>query len=868
MGRDTKFSDKWLCKVDANKDLVSDWCEKVVTDPFSARCRICFKTFSVASMGFVQIDSHAKGAKHKSAMQQIRGQSFFKPTASTSSDLCAEDSAVASTTAWSSSASTDAVPSVSASTGSSTVQLAMPKKTVHWLPVSMDEKVIKAEALFALKLVSSNYSFASFDTMPETCKLAFPDSEIAQKMTLSSTKVAYTVVHGLAPYVKSEFLKDIRHASVPYFSVYFDETTTKQVKKQLDMHVGYWSDVHGRIVTVYLQSAFLGHAEARTVKTEIVKFLDDNGLQHRNVLHFSMDGPAVNLSFLKLINEQFSKEDDVLPLVNIGTCSLHPVHTAVRKGVESLPFDFDVFVNDLFMWFKLSAARRFDYVDVQRQEELVDAVGQFFMKPVSSRWLSMEPVCRRVLEQYDALKKYFITELPKHAISTTKTRHARLKAAFEDPVTLVYLNFVAYLASCVTPFLLMFQSNQPLVHLLFHKANELVRQCMLTFIKPEVVAEKEGQPLFDVDCEQSQNWMDSGKMAIGSGTNRALKSVPDNKKREIRLAIRSCLKTTTIYLQQHLPITNPILRDFQCLHPAARKEPSGRATVARLCQQLKKVCKTDSYIDKVDAEWLLYMASKDVDAVSSVITADIGSYWNFVSKVMDVTGSVMFPHLSFLAKACLTVSHGNAVAERGFSVNTALLAKDRLSLEETTIQAIRVVKEAIRLYGTPTAVPVTRAMISAVRQAHSQYVSYLEAEKQKTAAEDKRKKEAAQLAEDVINARQKADDLSHKMHDVEQQEREQVSEQDIAQRLINEAASKLSAAVKSNNMQEAKVAQVMLDSGNDKLNEAMKQLVDIRKRKDKIQNKLLNAEKTVTDMKKRSADEQQSGPTPKRLKRS
>jgi len=80
---------------------------------------------------------------------------------------------------------------------------------------------------------------------------------------------------------------------------------------------------------------------------------------------------------------------------------------------------------------------------------------------------------------------------------------------------------------------------------------------------------------------------------------------------------------------------------------------------------------------------------------------------------------------------------------------------------------------------------------------------YLEAEKRKTAAEDKRKK-AAQLAEDVINARQKADDLSRKMHDVEPQERDQLSEQDIAQRLINEAASKLTAAVKSNDMQAAK----------------------------------------------------------------
>jgi len=78
------------------------------------------------------------------------------------------------------------------------------------------------------------------------------------------------------------------------------------------------------------------------------------------------------------------------------------------------------------------------------------------------------------------------------------------------------------------------------------------------------------------------------------------------------------------------------------------------------------------------------------------------------SKVMDVSDCAAFPNLS-LANACLTISHGNAVAERGFSVNTALLTKDKLSLEETTILAVTVVKEAIRLYGTPAAVPVTQS---------------------------------------------------------------------------------------------------------------------------------------------------------------
>ena len=40
-------------------------------------------------------------------------------------------------------------------------------------------------------------------------------------------------------------------------------------------------------------------------------------------------------------------------------------------------------------------------------------------------------------------------------------------------------------------------------------------------------------------------------------------------------------------------------------------------------------------------------------------------------------------------------------------------------------------------------------MISAVRHAHSKYLRYLDSEKQKTAVEAARKKEATQTAEDI-----------------------------------------------------------------------------------------------------------------------
>jgi len=93
----------------------------------------------------------------------------------------------------------------------------------------------------------------------------------------------------------------------------------------------------------------------------------------------------------------------------------------------------------------------------------------------------------------------------------------------------------------------------------------------------------------------------------------------------------------------------------------------------------------------------------------------------------------------------------------------------------------------------------------------------------------------------------------------------QSQDQDIAKRLINEAASRLSTAVKTGDMQAVKVAHIMLDSGNDKLNEATKQLVDVRACKEKLQAKLMKAHREMT-MKCSNTDEEPAGPHAKRPK--
>ena len=88
---------------------------------------------------------------------------------------------------------------------------------------------------------------------------------------------------------------------------------------------------------------------------------------------------------------------------------------------------------------------------------------------------------------------------------------------------------------------------------------------------------------------------------------------PDDKKR-LRLEMRKCLKTMGKNIKDHLPLTNAILHDLQCLYPLARKSDGERSGIGRLCSQLRKVTNTDQYCDSVCSEWLLYSTDSALDS--------------------------------------------------------------------------------------------------------------------------------------------------------------------------------------------------------------------------------------------------------------
>ena len=99
---------------------------------------------------------------------------------------------------------------------------------------------------------------------------------------------------------------------------------------------------------------------------------------------------------------------------------------------------------------------------------------------------------------------------------------------------LVYMHFVAFIGGRLKSFVKLFQTEAPLVHVLYEKVNEVKRLLMHLFMKAEVVGNKEGCELKAVSCEQSDSWLPLNDMNIGIGTRKALTKISsDDRKKEI-----------------------------------------------------------------------------------------------------------------------------------------------------------------------------------------------------------------------------------------------------------------------------------------------------------------------------------------------
>ena len=102
----------------------------------------------------------------------------------------------------------------------------------------------------------------------------------------------------------------------------------------------------------------------------------------------------------------------------------------------------------------------------------------------------------RIIEQLENLRAYFLEFLPKQKnlkreIKITH-RYVNIKEVLEDPFSLVYLAVVVLIANEYESYLLPFQSQEPMIHLLCHGISRLLTNMLKNFASKRMLYREDG----------------------------------------------------------------------------------------------------------------------------------------------------------------------------------------------------------------------------------------------------------------------------------------------------------------------------------------------------------------------------------------
>ena len=125
-------------------------------------------SFSLRTLGYVKWKKHEETAKHKKLEKEVKNNSALN-------------------------------------TDNGRVKLLLPQPQ----PVSLEEKVTRAEIIQAFHVVNANLPFLSADTDAERFRMQFPDSEIAKHYQQSRSKLGYVIEYGIAPVLMKNLKTDI-----------------------------------------------------------------------------------------------------------------------------------------------------------------------------------------------------------------------------------------------------------------------------------------------------------------------------------------------------------------------------------------------------------------------------------------------------------------------------------------------------------------------------------------------------------------------------------------------------------------------------------------------------------------------------------
>ena len=255
------------------------------------------KDVDISSMGESALTSHLKGKKHQTLTSQKRSLasvSDFFGVSSQQPATTSDDAKEVSKSTSSESGEHNTLNPTKSSTASSSGSSVMERI------VTRDE-TLKAEILWALKVIMSHYSYKSCEGTSKLFQAMFPDSRIASQFTCGEKKSAYLICFGLAPHFK-QLLKDVVKKEEAYVLMFDESLNSVCQSKQMDIHIRSWNHDKHEVESRYYTSVFMGHGTAEDMLSHFRSGIE--GIPLKKVYQVGCNSRYVWVIYINITNER------------------------------------------------------------------------------------------------------------------------------------------------------------------------------------------------------------------------------------------------------------------------------------------------------------------------------------------------------------------------------------------------------------------------------------------------------------------------------------------------------------------------------------------------------------------------------------
>ncbi|XP_063236058.1 general transcription factor II-I repeat domain-containing protein 2A-like [Bacillus rossius redtenbacheri] len=299
---------------------------------------------------------------------------------------------------------------------------------------SHEDKVKSAELLIAAFIAEHNITFNAASHLSKLIPKICSYSVIAIGITCSHTKCTALVKNVIG---RKSFEDLCEKLKVNKFSILVDEASDSVGIKQFCIVVRTVDD-NFKVHEKFFSLTDLGSATSEVLFDMVIQSFQEAGIELKDNL-VGMAGDGANV-IMGGNNSLSSRPKEMIHGIFIMKCICHSFHLCASKACQKLPDFVEQLTRDIYNYFHCSSKR---FAALREFQEFVGTEPHKLLHPAQTRWLSLLPVVKRILEQYQALILFFQDV----ALSEQIPAAQNILTLLRNPICKLYLQFLEFILS-------------------------------------------------------------------------------------------------------------------------------------------------------------------------------------------------------------------------------------------------------------------------------------------------------------------------------------------------------------------------------------------------------------------------------------